>query len=190
MLTYSFEVSEGQIVGDGRKVTWDLSGSSLGKHTITICVDDGVGCVDRKETFTIELVESAAEIGDTNARTLLPKPIQNEEWPAKTITDPDLDFPIEIIGFTADKYAVKYCENECGWSSVVNLEVQINKPITEDIEIDFDSEEGTIRTKGNTAKIYLGELEPGTYEVEVTVYRDGDFVPKKVKKTISLTVVP
>lgn len=53
VLTYSYQVSAGRIVGSGANVTWDLTSVKAGTYTITVGVDDGAGIVGRTETKTI-----------------------------------------------------------------------------------------------------------------------------------------
>lgn len=43
VLTYTYYVSAGKIVGTGAKVVWDLSGVPAGEYTILVGVDDGTG---------------------------------------------------------------------------------------------------------------------------------------------------
>jgi hypothetical protein len=43
VLTYTYQVSGGKIIGSGAKVIWDLSGVKAGIYKIFVCVDDGVG---------------------------------------------------------------------------------------------------------------------------------------------------
>jgi hypothetical protein len=44
VVTYDYKVSYGKIIGQGANVTWDLSGALTGTYTITVCLDDGLGC--------------------------------------------------------------------------------------------------------------------------------------------------
>lgn len=55
-MLYTYDVSDGKIIGTGRNVRWDLSGASSGKHEITIAVDDGRGYV-AMQTAEIEVVK-------------------------------------------------------------------------------------------------------------------------------------
>jgi vacuolar-type H+-ATPase subunit I/STV1 len=52
-LTYAYTVSGGKIIGQGKKVFWDLSGVKPGTYTITAAVDDGCGFCGRTVTKTI-----------------------------------------------------------------------------------------------------------------------------------------
>lgn len=55
-LTYQYTVSGGKIVGEGARVSWDVSGLKPGSYTITAAVDDGCGfCgMTRTETLTVK----------------------------------------------------------------------------------------------------------------------------------------
>lgn len=44
VVTYNYEVSGGKIIGRGSNVIWDLSSTQPGLYTITVCLDDGMGC--------------------------------------------------------------------------------------------------------------------------------------------------
>lgn len=53
LLTYSYVVSVGKIIGKGEKVIWDLSGVKPGTYTITAAVDDGCGFCGKTQTKTV-----------------------------------------------------------------------------------------------------------------------------------------
>ena len=53
VLTYSYTVSGGRIVGSGANVTWDLSGVRPGTYTITVGADNGCGVCGTTKTETI-----------------------------------------------------------------------------------------------------------------------------------------
>jgi hypothetical protein len=53
VLTFSYVVSGGRIVGAGAKVLWDLTGIAPGRYTITVGVDDGAGIVGERKTRTV-----------------------------------------------------------------------------------------------------------------------------------------
>lgn len=53
VLTYSYTVTRGKIIGIGAKVSWDLTGVRPGTYTITVGVDDGAGIVGQTKTSTI-----------------------------------------------------------------------------------------------------------------------------------------
>ncbi len=57
VLTYSYTVSGGRIVGTGANVEWDLSTAQAGTYTITTGVDDGCGVCGRTDTKTITVQE-------------------------------------------------------------------------------------------------------------------------------------
>lgn len=57
VLTYSYTVSGGRIVGTGANVTWDLSGARAGTYTITAGVDDGCGICGQTQTQTVTIAE-------------------------------------------------------------------------------------------------------------------------------------
>lgn len=44
VVTYNYEISGGKIIGRGSNVIWDLSNTQPGVYTITVCLDDGMGC--------------------------------------------------------------------------------------------------------------------------------------------------
>jgi hypothetical protein len=57
-LLYSWSVTGGRITGEGRNVTWDLSGANAGSYTATVTVDDGnQHRVDASTTVTIGVCE-------------------------------------------------------------------------------------------------------------------------------------
>lgn len=53
VLTYSYKISAGKIIGQGSRVEWDLSDVSAGTYSITAGVDDGAGIVGKTITKTI-----------------------------------------------------------------------------------------------------------------------------------------
>ena len=55
VLTYSYKVSGGKIIGQGSKVEWDLSGVSPGTYSITAGVDDGAGIVGNVATKYVRI---------------------------------------------------------------------------------------------------------------------------------------
>ncbi len=59
VLTYQYTVSGGKIIGQGQKVTWDLSGLKPGNYTITAGVDDGCGVCGKTMTKTVVVKECA-----------------------------------------------------------------------------------------------------------------------------------
>lgn len=59
VLTYSYTVSAGKIVGTGANVVWDLSSALPGTYTITAGVDDSCGVCGQTQTKTVKVVECA-----------------------------------------------------------------------------------------------------------------------------------
>jgi len=57
VLTYSYTVSGGRVIGTGANVQWDLSGATPGTYTITTGVDDGCGICGKTNTQTITVAE-------------------------------------------------------------------------------------------------------------------------------------
>lgn len=57
VLVYNYVVSAGKIVGQGYKVTWDLSGVAPGTYTITAGVDDGCGICGETKTMQVTIKE-------------------------------------------------------------------------------------------------------------------------------------
>lgn len=53
VLVYYYTVTGGRIVGQGAKVTWDLTGVAPGTYTVTAGVDDGCGICGKTQTQTI-----------------------------------------------------------------------------------------------------------------------------------------
>jgi hypothetical protein len=53
VLTYTYKVSGGKIIGEGAKVVWDLSGVKPGTYTITAAVDDGCGFCGKSMKKTV-----------------------------------------------------------------------------------------------------------------------------------------
>lgn len=53
VLTYNYEISAGKIIGQGSKVTWDLTGVKPGTYTITAWADDGCGKCGTTVTKTV-----------------------------------------------------------------------------------------------------------------------------------------
>ena len=62
VLTYSYTVSGGRIVGSGANVTWDLSGVRPGTYTITAGADNGCGVCGTTKTETITVKECDCEL--------------------------------------------------------------------------------------------------------------------------------
>ena len=57
ILTYSYNISGGKIVGTGASVRWDLTGVKPGTYTITVAADDGCGDCGTTKTQEIKIVE-------------------------------------------------------------------------------------------------------------------------------------
>lgn len=55
VLTYTYKVSAGRIIGQGWNVTWDLTDVAPGTYSITVGVDDGAGVVGRVVTKMVTL---------------------------------------------------------------------------------------------------------------------------------------
>jgi hypothetical protein len=55
VLTYTYEVSGGRIIGQGAKVVWDLALNQPGTYTIKVSVDDGCGVCGKTLTRTVEV---------------------------------------------------------------------------------------------------------------------------------------
>jgi hypothetical protein len=55
VLTYLYNVSAGQIVGEGSKVIWNLKGVGPGTYTITAGVDDGCGICGKTMTKSVTI---------------------------------------------------------------------------------------------------------------------------------------
>ena len=55
VLTYSYTVSGGRVVGSGANVSWDLTGVQPGTYTVTVGVDDGCGICKPTKTETIKV---------------------------------------------------------------------------------------------------------------------------------------
>lgn len=53
VLMYYYTITGGRIVGQGSKVTWDLTGVAPGTYTITAGVDDGCGICGKTQTKKI-----------------------------------------------------------------------------------------------------------------------------------------
>lgn len=53
VLTYSYTVSGGTIIGSGAEVKWDLSNTPIGTYTITAGVNDGCGVCGKTVTKTV-----------------------------------------------------------------------------------------------------------------------------------------
>ncbi len=56
VLTYNYIISGGKIIGQGSKVTWDLSGEKPGIYTITAGVDDGCGICGKTITKETKII--------------------------------------------------------------------------------------------------------------------------------------
>ena len=59
VVTFSYLVSAGRIVGDGANVKWDLSGVMAGTYTISAGVSDGCGICGATKTRRVEIIECA-----------------------------------------------------------------------------------------------------------------------------------
>ena len=54
VLTYSYEVSGGEIIGQGSNVTWDLTNVKRGTYTVMVKIDDGCGdCAEPKTKIVV-----------------------------------------------------------------------------------------------------------------------------------------
>ena len=92
VVTYSYTVNGGRIVGTGANVTWDLSGVRPGTYTVTVGVDDGCGICGQTQTKTITVTECDC----------VPPPIQCV-CPEFTVTGPAAPVePGQTMTFTAN----------------------------------------------------------------------------------------
>jgi hypothetical protein len=57
VLSYNYKVSGGRIIGQGRKVKWDLTGIQPGTYTIDAGVDDGCGDCGARKTESVTVSE-------------------------------------------------------------------------------------------------------------------------------------
>jgi hypothetical protein len=53
-LTYKYSVSAGEILGEGTRVTWNLTGQPFGEHTATVKVSDSQGA-ESVATVTVSI---------------------------------------------------------------------------------------------------------------------------------------
>lgn len=60
VLTYNYVISGGRIVGQGKKVFWDLTKIRAGTYTITAGVDDGCGICGRTMTKLLKVDECSS----------------------------------------------------------------------------------------------------------------------------------
>ncbi|MFN6963173.1 MAG: hypothetical protein ACK4S4_05330 [Pyrinomonadaceae bacterium] len=89
-LIYSYSVSGGRIVGEGRSVSWDLSGVRPGTYTITAGVDDGCGVCGKTQTQTVTVREC-------------PDCVRVCSCPSLSVTEPSgITQPGETMTFTAN----------------------------------------------------------------------------------------
>ncbi len=54
---YRYEISGGQIIGTGSKVTWDLSKANPGIYTITAIAEDACGGCGKRITKEVKVIE-------------------------------------------------------------------------------------------------------------------------------------
>jgi len=59
VVTFNYQVSGGKIVGNGAKVTWDLTGAPPGTYTIMAGVNDGLGVCGEIKIRRFEILECA-----------------------------------------------------------------------------------------------------------------------------------
>ena len=57
VLTYNYVISGGRIVGQGKKVVWDISKIRAGTYSITAGVDDGCGICGKTQTKMLTVAE-------------------------------------------------------------------------------------------------------------------------------------
>ncbi len=57
VLTYNYVISGGRIVGQGKKVVWDISKIRAGTYSITAGVDDGCGICGKTQTKMLTVQE-------------------------------------------------------------------------------------------------------------------------------------
>ncbi len=72
---YTYNVTSGKIIGEGKNVKWALSGVSEGKHTITARVDAGNGLITT-QTQDVEVVK-CNKCESNKVSTTTPTPIPN-----------------------------------------------------------------------------------------------------------------
>ena len=99
ILTYSYTVTGGRIVGTGRNVFWDLYGVWPGSYTITAAVDDGCGQCGAKMTKTVNVLPAVnapvclcpeISIGSLRGKTSSPVPVFSADLSGPQ--PPDLQF--------------------------------------------------------------------------------------------------
>jgi len=92
VLTYSYTVSGGRIVGTGANVKWDLSKVAPGTYTITAGLDDGCGICGRTVTETVTV--AAADCGgDCEC------PLVDIQGPSKLVEGANT-FTVQVAGGT------------------------------------------------------------------------------------------
>lgn len=80
-LLYYYDISGGRVIGQGRKVLWDLSDAEPGLHWITAWADDGCGRCGRTITLQVALNES-----DEPQKRILPCPGAGIRANVKSVT--------------------------------------------------------------------------------------------------------
>lgn len=56
-VVFRYQVSGGKILGEGKKIVWDLSGVKAGVYTITAAVDNGCGFCGKTITKEVRVIE-------------------------------------------------------------------------------------------------------------------------------------
>lgn len=64
VLTYLYHITGGEIIGEGKKVIWDLSDVKPGEYKITAGVNDGCGVCGQTKTRVVYVVECPKVSGE------------------------------------------------------------------------------------------------------------------------------
>ncbi len=167
-LVYHYKVSAGQIIGEGKKVIWDLSNAEPGEYTITAGVDDGCGICGETKTRTVYVVEC-------------PK-ISGEGYPPGVVNsiNTDQEETFEVCQLSSKKKR-KSCSDEEGFikvSTLTNVEDEL-KTIYK-----YDVTGGRIIGNGANVEWDLSKAEPGTYIVTASVDVGNGFCSESKSATV------
>ncbi len=174
VMTFHYTVAAGKIVGIGSEVTWDLTSAGIGTYSITICADDGVGCIpSNTRTFQIEIVSSYQDstIGvapvvevprsDPHGFLLIVPMGKGTLRTSAAGSHPVVNF------FDADLKSVAACRFECNSKAKVKLTVDAFDIESDVLTFEYEVDEGEILGIGRNVTWDLSGVSPGEYTVTV-----------------------
>lgn len=170
VLTYTYIISAGKIIGSGWEVIWDLSGIEPGIYGITVGTDDGAGIVGATKSHKILVKENSYEI-----------------VPPAKIKELILDKTELIAGCPVGRLGRISCPLGSCEISITSVAVA---PDGENLTYKYETFAGKIVGSSDRVIWDLSGLRPGKYSIKVSASDDGTVFGNPETATIEIKENP